>query len=137
MRKGKASKLSGYALVVANCVFTRFPIIPCNPILALMNPMQTNVSVLDHAGSDRASAVDGWPLFHTQSAAAIVKRAWMNVPRNSQARVLAPIRSPMRPRKAPKMKVMTDVRACLSARWKEVSRSPGGPWKRRARANAS
>ena len=35
------------------------------------------------------------------------------------------------------MKVRTEVSACWSARWKEVSRWPGGPEKRRARASAS
>jgi hypothetical protein len=59
------------------------------------------------------------------------------VPRNNHRRVFAPILSPIRPRNAPKMKVKTEVRACWSARWKEVSRSPEGPWKRRARARAS
>ena len=108
--------------VVANCVFTRLPMIPCNPMLALMKPTATNVSAFDHAGSPRTSATLPCPLFHAVRAAAMVKRAWIIVPRKSQRRVLAPMRSPMRPRKAPKTKVRTEVRACLSGRWKEPSR---------------
>ena len=61
----------------------------------------------------------------------------MNVPRKSHARVFAPNLSPMRPMNAPAMKVSRDVSACLSAMWKEVSRCPGGPENRRARARAS
>ena len=67
-------KVEEYALVVANWVFTRLPMIPCRPILALMNPMQANVRAFDHAGSSRESATEGCPLFHTQRAADMVKR---------------------------------------------------------------
>ena len=98
--------------VVANCVFTRLPMIPCNPILALMKPTATNVSAFDHAGSPRTSATLPCPLFHAVSAAAMVKSAWMKVPRKSHARVFAPILSPTRPMAEPAMKVRTDVSAC-------------------------
>ena len=113
------------------------PMIPCRPRLALINAIATNVSAFDHAGSPRISATEPCPLLNAVTAAAMVKSAWMNVPMKSQARVFAPMRSPMRPRDAPAMKVSTDVSACWSARWKEVSRWPGGPEKRRARARAS
>jgi hypothetical protein len=68
-------------------------------------------------------------------AAAAVKRAWMKVPRMSQARVLLPMRSPMRPKNAPPRKVRTETRACRSARRKEKSVVEGA--KRRASASAS
>lgn len=113
------------------------PMMPCRPMLALMKPMVAKVSAFVHTGSARESVTDGCPLFHTHSAAAMVKSVWMNVPRKSHARVFEPMRSPMRPRKAPPRNVVMEVRACLSARWKEKSRWPTGPWKRRARASDS
>lgn len=124
-------------LVVANCVFKRLPMMPCKPMLALISPKHAYVLALDHDGTSRVEATLPSPLFQSEIAAAIVKSAWIIVPRNNQRRVLAPIRSPMRPIKAPKRKVVRAVRACLSAIWKEVSRCPGGPWKRRASARES
>lgn len=96
--------------------------IPCNPMLALISPKQAYVFALDHAGTSRDEATLPCPLFQSAIAAAIVRSAWIIVPSNNHMRVLAPTRSPMRPMKAPKTKVVRDVRACLSARWNEVSR---------------
>lgn len=132
---------------------------PCTPRLALMNPIATKLSVFVHAGSPLSSAMlppippliprpnmptPPCPLFHDASAAAIVKSAWMNVPRTSHLRVWLPILSPRRPMKAPRLKVMREVRACWSALWKEASRREGPPGvaegvnsKRRAMARAS
>jgi hypothetical protein len=124
-------------LVVANCVPKRFPMIPCKPMLALISPKHAYVAALLQAGTSRVEATLPCPLFQSEIAAAIVKSAWMIVPRNNHRRVFAPIRSPMRPMKAPKRKVVREVRACLSAIWKEVSWCPGGPWKRRASARES
>jgi hypothetical protein len=106
-------------------------------MLALIRPKHAYVPALVHAGSERIEARLPCPLFQSEIAAAIVKSAWMNVPRNNHRRVFVPIRSPMRPINAPKRKVVREVRACLSAMWKEVSRCPGEPWKRRASARAS
>ena len=113
------------------------PMMPWRPMLTLMNPIAANVSAFVHTGSARESVTLGWPLFHAHRAAAMVNSAWRNVPMKSHARVLAPMRSPMRPMNAPATKVVIEVRACLSARWKVVSRCPGGPWKRRASARDS
>lgn len=107
------------APVVVNCVLTRFPIIPCKPILALMNPMHTNESVLVHAGLARESATLPCWLCHIEIAAAIVKTVWMNVPNASHNRVLQPSLSPRRPMKAPKINVSTEQSACWSAIWNE------------------
>lgn len=121
--------------VVANCVLTLLPMIPCNPILALANPRQIKAGTLVQAGSSRESATLGSCDLNMATAAAMVKSAWINVPKMSHARVLAPILSPMRPRKAPPIKVRIDVSACLSAMWKLWSVWPG--WKSRAKARAS
>jgi hypothetical protein len=96
--------------------------IPCKPMLVLISPKQAYVLALDHAGTSRVEATLPCPLFQSEIAPAIVKSAWINVPRDSHKRVFAPMRSPIRPMKAPKIKVVRDVRACLSARWNEVSR---------------
>jgi hypothetical protein len=125
------------ALVVANCVLKRLPMMPCKPMLMLISPKHAYVAALVHAGTARVEETLPSPLFQRDIAAAIVKSAWMTVPRNNHRRVFTPIRSPMRPIKAPKRKVVTEVRACLSAMWKEVSRCPGEPWKSRASARAS
>jgi hypothetical protein len=108
--------------------------IPCNPILALINPTHTNDATFVHAGFARASATLPWWLCHIAMAAAAVKSAWMKVPRESQRRVLHPSLSPSRPMKAPKMKVRTEQRAWRSAMWNVRS---CWPLKRRARARAS
>ena len=105
--------------VVVNCVFILLPMMPCRPILALINPTQTNESTFDHAGFERASATLPWPDFHMAMAAAMVKSVWMNVPRDIQRRVLHPSLSPRRPMKAPAMKQRTEQKAWRSARWKE------------------
>jgi hypothetical protein len=39
-----------------NCVLIRFPIMPCKPMLALMNPTHTKDSILVHVGLARESA---------------------------------------------------------------------------------
>jgi hypothetical protein len=106
-------------------------------MLTLIKAKHAYVRALVHAGSERTEARLPCPLFQSEIAAAIVKSAWMNVPRNNHRRVFVPIRSPMRPINAPKRKVVREVRACLSAMWKEVSRFPGEPWKRRASERAS
>ena len=123
--------------VVPNCVFIRRPMIPCKPMLAPISPKHAYAVALAHAGVPRPDATLLSPLFQSAIAAAMVKSAWMNVPRNSHKRVFAPIRSPMRPMKIPKINVVKDVRACLSARRNDVSRWPGGPSKRRASASES
>lgn len=86
--------------------------IPCRPMLALMNPTTTNVRVLSHAGSPRLSPTLPEWLFHSAMAALMVKRVWIKVPSVIQARVLQPSLSPMRPTKAPKMNERTEQRAC-------------------------
>jgi hypothetical protein len=102
-----------------------------------MSPRHANALAVVHAGAPRLSANAPWCASSTETAAAIVRSAWMRVPVTSHARVFAPMRSPMRPRNAPKMKESTDVSACWSAMWKDVSRWPAGPWKSRASAMAS
>ncbi len=111
--------------------------IPCKPMLMLISPKHAYVLALVHAGVERIEATLPCPLFQREIAAAMVKSAWISVPRNNHRRVFAPIRLPMRPINAPKRKVVREVRACLSGMWKEVSRCPGEPWKRRASARAS
>ena len=110
--------------VVVNCVFILLPMIPCRPILALMNPTQTNESVLVQAGFERTSATLAWPDFHMAMAADMVKSVWMNVPRDIQRRVLQPSLSPRRPMVAPQMKQIREQRAWRSAMWNERSCSP-------------
>lgn len=39
-----------------NCVLIRFPIMPCKPMLALMNPTHTKDSILVHVELARESA---------------------------------------------------------------------------------
>lgn len=97
------------ALVVANSVLTRFPMIPCRPILALMNAMAANPSVLVHVGPF-VEKLD-WPPFQRRMAAAMVNSACNTVPKKSQTRVRGPIWSPIRPRNAPERKAITEVRA--------------------------
>jgi len=111
--------------------------IPCKPMLALIRLKHAYVPALLHAGSERAEARLPCPLFQREIAAAIVKTAWMSVPRNNHRRVFAPILSPMRPISAPKRKAVREVNACLFAMWKVGSRCPGEPWKRRASPMAS
>jgi hypothetical protein len=85
-------------------------------MLALISPKQAYVSALDHAGTARVEATLPCPLFQSAIEAAIVRSAWIIVPRNNHRRVFGPMRSPILPTKAPKIKVIRDVRACLSAR---------------------
>lgn len=125
-----------YALVVPNWVFSLLPKMPCRPRLALINAKPTNVKAFVQAGS-LAPLMPSWPLFQNASAAAIVKHACMNVPEKSQIRLWGPILSPRRPTEEPSWKERREQSACWSAMWKEVSRKPGGPSKRRARAMAS
>jgi len=124
-------------LVVVNWVLTRFPMIPCNPRLKLRNATHMNDSTFVHKASPLLSATLGSPLCHIVKAADMVNNAWMNVPSISHARVLGPILSPIRPMKAPTANEIREVRASLSALWKVVSRCPGGPSNRRARARAN
>ena len=98
--------------VVVNWVLRRLPMMPCRPMLALMNPTATKERVLVHAGSPRLSATLAEPLCQRTMAPHMVKRVWIKVPRVIHKRVLHPILSPMRPRKAPKMKESTEQRAC-------------------------
>ena len=125
------------ALVVPNWVFSLLPKIPCRPRLALINAKPTNVKAFVQAGKSLAPLMLGWPLFQNASAAAMVKNACINVPNRSQIRLCGPILSPRRPKKEPSWKERREQSACWSALWKEVSRRPGGPSKRRARAMAS
>ena len=66
------------------------PMMPCRPRLALIKPSAANVSAFVHAGLPRISATLPWPLFHAQSAAAMVKSVWTNVLSTSHARVVSP-----------------------------------------------
>lgn len=100
------------SLVVPNCVFNRFPCIPCRPRLALMNVRATKVNTFVHAGSPLLFAMLGWPLFHRATAAAIVNKACNKVPATCQMRFEDPTRSPMRPTNAPRLKAMREQRAC-------------------------
>ena len=125
------------ALVVPNWVFSLLPKIPCRPRLALINAKPTNVKAFVQAGRSLAPLMLGWPLFQNASAAAMVKNACINVPNRSQIRLCGPILSPRRPKKEPSWKERREQSACWSALWKEVSRRPGGPSKRRARTMAS
>jgi hypothetical protein len=118
-------------------VFNRLPRIPCTPRLALINATPTKVRVFVQAGSSRAFDMLGWPAFQNAIAAAIVNSAWMNVPVMSHRRLCAPTLSPIRPTKAPKLNEMSEHSACWSALWKDISRKPGEPSKRRQRAMAS
>lgn len=120
--------------MVVNCVFTRLPMMPCSPTLALMKPTVTKESALVHAGSKRSVATLIWPLFQIATAAAIVKSAWMKVPSMSHARERGPMRSPSRPMNAPALKVRSEQSACWSAMWNVWS---AGLEKRRAIASAS
>lgn len=121
--------------MVANCVFTLLPMIPCRPIDALANPSATKARAFVHAGSPRLSATPPWPLCQTARAAAMVKSVWSRVPRKSHRRVLAPILSPIRPRKEPPRKERREVRACRSGMRKEKSVWPGLNKRAMARAN--
>lgn len=103
--------------MVVNCVFTRLPMIPCSPMLALMKPTATKESALVHAGLKRSVATLIWPLFQIATAAAMVNTAWMNVPSMSHARERGPMRSPRRPMNAPPLNVRSEQRACWSAMW--------------------
>jgi hypothetical protein len=108
--------------------------IPCKPRLALMKPKLANANAFDHAISPRFVPIEPWLDCQMVRAAAMVRSAWIKVPRRSHARVFAPMRSPMRPMKAPARKVRTEQRASLSGRWKVWSEPRS---KRRARAMAS
>ena len=99
-------------LVVPNCVFRRFPSIPCTPRLALIKPSPTNDSALVQAGSSRLLDMLDCPAFQNAIALAIVKRAWMNVPAMSHIRLCAPTRSPIRPINAPRLKLIKEHKAC-------------------------
>jgi hypothetical protein len=94
-----------------NWVFTRFPIIPCNPKLKLKNETHANDSTSVHKGSPLLSATLADPLFHIVRAADMVNRAWINVPSMSQARDLHPILSPILPINAPNANEIKDVSA--------------------------
>ena len=126
-----------YALVVPNCVFRRLPSIPCTPRLALMKAKPTKDNAFVQAGSSRASDMLGCAAFQNAIAPAIVKRAWMNVPAMSHIRLCAPTRSPIRPTKAPRLKLIKEHNACWSALWNVWSWNPGAPSKRRASAIAN
>ena len=62
-------------LVVANCVFTRLPMIPCKPMLALISPKHAYVLASVHAGELRPDATLPCPLFQSEIAAPMVKSA--------------------------------------------------------------
>jgi hypothetical protein len=101
-----------HALVVPNCVFRRLPSIPCKPRLALMKAKPTKVNAFVQAGSSRASDILDCPAFQNAIAPAIVKRVWMNVPAMSHIRLCAPTRSPIRPKNAPRLKLIKEHNAC-------------------------
>ena len=108
--------------VVVKWVFILFPMIPCRPILALIHPTAINARPLDHAGSARALAMLPSPDIHMATAAAKVKSVCMNVPRDIHRRVLHPNASPRRPKKAPKIKQITEQRAWHSVMLNAKSR---------------
>jgi hypothetical protein len=60
-----------------------------------IGPKHAYVREVVHVGSERIEVRLPCPLFQSEIAAAIVKSAWMNVPRNNHRRVFAPIQSPM------------------------------------------
>lgn len=108
MERGRERR---YALVVVNCVFTRFAMIPCSPKLMLKNATHKNDNALCQTISPLLSAMLASPLRQMVSAAAMVNSDCKNVPSMSHKRVLFPILSPMRPRKAPKAKQRREVSA--------------------------
>lgn len=61
------------ALVVANCVFTRLPMMPCKPMLALISPKHAYVPALVHDGTSRLEATLPWWDFQRAIAPPIVK----------------------------------------------------------------
>lgn len=97
--------------VVVNCVPIRFAMIPCNPILALINAIHTNAKVFVQAISLLSFATLDSPSFQIARDAAMVNRACRSVADMSHMRDLGPSRSPIRPINAPAMNVKTDVRA--------------------------
>lgn len=97
---------------MANWVFTRLPMIPCKPILALAKARAAYPSALVHVAWG-VLKLDCLAL-NKRIAEAIVNKACKNVPKNSQIRDFEPILSPMRPKKAPPKNDRIDVSDCRS-----------------------
>lgn len=118
---------------VPKWVSTRLDICPWTPMLMLAKLRAANPSAFVHVGPPAAKLVS--LSFHMKIAAAMVKRAWMKVPMNSQRRVLGPMQSPNdRAKNIPKINDNRDVRACWS---NSVKLGPGSPLLSNMRPRAS